>query len=564
MSMGQWFSSRAISSPGIAASHAGGDINTKEESAAGLSSSSHETCPANEVGAAERYSGVAVSDTPEGAAQSDVAGKGDGKDVDDKKATSFQSFMERLQQAKDLKRHVLVRIAHINKLPETSSPVPAHNADTTGSEISPEEQERRSGGVQHEGGCRSRMQEQAAALIEDLQRRVRAHPLWSAASQDELDTADEAIEKLVTLKLYHRLFGALGRERALDAQLRHRIECLQFLQPQHFDISDQVWSSSSSQSCFEVARRELCKMNNYKSPKDKVVCIFNCCKLAARVLALTSESSTGADELLPLLILLLLRANPAALHSNLAFITNCRHHSRLNGEQGYFLTTISSASEFLLNVCSNDGELTHEGALSIDASEFQRRFRERREALADNLAPESLTESSAPREEGDLHQRGGVEGGSVVLLQQQEQVGRHDGASSCAGGTDDAQDVGGNALLLPPHDHRASEQAGASSAAAAASGGEHEEGSSTAVAVSTNCRTRTDASQAEGDGEATDKVLSARIERMRALSAAGTLHTHPAFAYEGTAAASVADVADLLAQYQELAATVRALLEPSN
>ena len=145
----------------------------------------------------------------------------------------------------------------------------------------------------HSGDARSRIQEQAVDLIEDLQQRVRRHALWSSASQDELDTADEAIEKLVTLKLYHRLFGASEHERTVDALLHRRIQCLQFLQPQHFDIGDQVLSSSSSQSCLEVARRELCKMNNYKSPKDKVVCIYNCCKLAARVLALTSEASTG-------------------------------------------------------------------------------------------------------------------------------------------------------------------------------------------------------------------------------------------------------------------------------
>ena len=45
------------------------------------------------------------------------------------------------------------------------------------------------------------------------------------------------------------------------------------------------------------------------------------------------ERSTGADELLPLLILLLIQANPPSLHSNLSFIANCRHPSRLNGEQ---------------------------------------------------------------------------------------------------------------------------------------------------------------------------------------------------------------------------------------
>ena len=231
--MGKWFSSRPASSSGPT-SEKGADEGT-DASASGLNS--HDLRPAAAKAVAEPQRGDDM--------QTLDAQKGEGKEVDDRKATSFQSFMERLQQAKDLKRHVLVRIAQINNPSEVPSPAHAHNTDAAHGDGSPAGQGGGGACVLHGGDARSRIQEQAVDLIEDLQQRVRRHALWSSASQDELDTADEAIEKLVTLKLYHRLFGASEHERTVDALLHRRIQCLQFLQPQHFDIGDQVLSSST-------------------------------------------------------------------------------------------------------------------------------------------------------------------------------------------------------------------------------------------------------------------------------------------------------------------------------
>jgi hypothetical protein len=225
------------------------------------------------------------------------------------------------------------------------------------------------------------IQSEAMAAIQQLQEQVRAHPQWAGASAQELEIAEEAIEKLVTLKLYHLLFAASQADLSVDALLHRRLQCLQFLGAQHLDIDREVVEGRSAEACLQVARRELCKMNDYKSPRDKLICIYNCCKLASRIVTLTSEKSSGADELLPLLILLVIQANPSSLHSNLSFICNCRDAARLNGEQGYFLTNILSAAHFLTTVCDEDGVLLDPGALSIDAGEFQRQFHARKHAL---------------------------------------------------------------------------------------------------------------------------------------------------------------------------------------
>lgn len=210
------------------------------------------------------------------------------------------------------------------------------------------------------------------SVMGELEERVRAHPAWADASREELEGVAEGVEKLVTVKLFEKLFAATEEDQALDASLRTRIASLQFLQPGHLDVPWE-WVQEGGAS-LSVAKNELCKMSVYKSPKDKLVCIFNCCKLAAKVLATSAERTTGADELLPLLIFLLIQANPPRLHSNLSFIYRYRHPSRLLGEQGYFLTNIMSAQSFLETVCTDDGELRHEKALSISKEEFKREY----------------------------------------------------------------------------------------------------------------------------------------------------------------------------------------------
>nr|CAD1837554.1 unnamed protein product [Ananas comosus var. bracteatus] len=67
----------------------------------------------------------------------------------------------------------------------------------------------------------------------------------------------------------------------------------------------------------------------YKAPRDKLVCILNCCKvinnLLLNVFIASDENPPGADEFLPVLIYVIIKANPPQLHSNLLYIQRYRH-----------------------------------------------------------------------------------------------------------------------------------------------------------------------------------------------------------------------------------------------
>lgn len=64
---------------------------------------------------------------------------------------------------------------------------------------------------------------------------------------------------------------------------------------------------------------ELLKINHYKAPRDKMICILNCCKVIFGLIRHISGSgpeSTSADAFIPILIFVVLRAYPENMISN--------------------------------------------------------------------------------------------------------------------------------------------------------------------------------------------------------------------------------------------------------
>ena len=49
----------------------------------------------------------------------------------------------------------------------------------------------------------------------------------------------------------------------------------------------------------------------------------------------------------------------AHIKSNVEFIRLFRHESRLSGEEEYYLTTVSSAAEFIYNLSAKDFKIDH-------------------------------------------------------------------------------------------------------------------------------------------------------------------------------------------------------------
>ena len=202
-------------------------------------------------------------------------------------------------------------------------------------------------------------------FLSNMEAAFRAHPLWAGRSEEELDSAGEGLEKYIMTKLFTRVFATHPDDVKVDDQLYEKLALVQqFIRPENLDIQPTYQNETS----WLLAQKELQKINLYKAPRDKLVCILSCCKVINNLLLNASvaanENPPGADEFLPVLIYVTIKANPPQLHSNLLYIQRYRRESRLVGEAAYFFTNMLSAEAFIMNI---DGK-----SLSMDETEFQK------------------------------------------------------------------------------------------------------------------------------------------------------------------------------------------------
>lgn len=194
---------------------------------------------------------------------------------------------------------------------------------------------------------------------------IRDHPLWAGATEEEIDCAIEGLEKYVMTKLFSRTFSSSPEDAKIDQEISEKLYLLRnFLRPEHLDIPPVLHNEAS----WLLAEKELQKMNAFKAPREKLVCIFSCCRVINNLLLNASMSENhavgGADDFLPVLIYVTIKANPPQLHSNLKYIQLYRRQSKLTSEAAYYFTNLVSAKSFIMDLDAK--------SLSIDEIEFQK------------------------------------------------------------------------------------------------------------------------------------------------------------------------------------------------
>jgi len=131
-----------------------------------------------------------------------------------------------------------------------------------------------------------------------------------------------------------------------------------------------LWLVGSPQSFFSPlflgggGGAELVGIDSYYSPQEKLQCTWRCCRHIFELLKRATGGPASADDFLPALIFVVLKANPVRLHSNINFVTRFTNAARvMSGESGYYFTNLCSAIAFIENL---NGE-----SLGISSEEFE-------------------------------------------------------------------------------------------------------------------------------------------------------------------------------------------------
>ncbi|KAL1962822.1 hypothetical protein VTN77DRAFT_9097 [Rasamsonia byssochlamydoides] len=228
--------------------------------------------------------------------------------------------------------------------------------------------------------------------------------VWRNVSDAEFDNAKEGMEKLVMNRLYSQTFSpaipppptiprsaSRSKRRELerlhgpgrrgqhqedverDEILAQKIRIYSWVREEHLDIPP---VGPHGRRFLNLAQQELLKIKGYRAPRDKVICILNCCKVIFGLLKHSKNPDTSADSFVPLLILVVLKANPEHLVSNVQYILRFRNQEKLGGEAGYYLSSLSGAIHFI--------ETLDRTSLTVSDEEFERNVEAAVQAIAES------------------------------------------------------------------------------------------------------------------------------------------------------------------------------------
>lgn len=207
------------------------------------------------------------------------------------------------------------------------------------------------------------------------------HAYEPFASMDavDLENSVEGVEKLIMNRLYEYCFSPeaikkLGPSASdsvfddvkEDQDLLLSLEKFSWVLGVHLDVNlDEIAqrkneTSKESLISLDSATNQLNKINNYRAPRDKIICILNSCKILFNMLKVSNQE-TNADAFMPLLILTIIRAKTPDLISNLRYIERYRGEDWLNhGETSYYLSSVQGAISFIRNIKKEDLSISDE------------------------------------------------------------------------------------------------------------------------------------------------------------------------------------------------------------
>ncbi|CAK9100393.1 unnamed protein product [Durusdinium trenchii] len=190
-------------------------------------------------------------------------------------------------------------------------------------------------------------QANAAHSQEEDEEWVRPHLLLQGSEAH----ATECVSRFIFHQLHHRFFPT---EPTVDDQRIHaQIQRFSWLRPRHLDLPRPLVDTEQASEAILLLR----KLRILRSPCEILEVIAKAFRITTQAACLKSklaegqskssqDNAFGADEALPLFILIIIRANPPMLHSVLSYAEHFTTSDQLRTEQGYALAQAQAAVSF--------------------------------------------------------------------------------------------------------------------------------------------------------------------------------------------------------------------------
>jgi hypothetical protein len=151
--------------------------------------------------------------------------------------------------------------------------------------------------------------------------------------------------------LHSRLFPPLPTDSDLNTQ--DRINRLHWLKPKHLDVPEALLEIKQVFDAMKLLR----DLSTLRSPSEMLASLSAAFRRVGEAASLSSQlqpthgdRAYGADDLVPLFILVVIKANPPMLSSVLVYSERLITETQRLTEQGYALTLLRSALDFVENV----------------------------------------------------------------------------------------------------------------------------------------------------------------------------------------------------------------------
>ncbi|XP_069669184.1 rab5 GDP/GTP exchange factor-like isoform X2 [Periplaneta americana] len=217
-------------------------------------------------------------------------------------------------------------------------------------------------------------------------KRMDASSIYTDIGQEKKELLLDYVEKYVMTCVYRILFCPPSTtDEEKDLSIQNRIRQLNWVNAKHLDCRI---NETQSEVCDLVytAITDMLGMDSAKAPQDKLNCVVKCCRNIFLLLQQSVGGPASADEFLPALIFIVLKANPARLKSNINYITRFCNASRLmSGEGGYYFTNLCCAVSFIENLTAE--------SLNMPIDEFE-------QYMTGEVVPPSTWESALTMCEG--------------------------------------------------------------------------------------------------------------------------------------------------------------------